>query len=105
MYNFSFQHDDLNLAYMAFDVNVEQMPAVFEAIKLFNIRGGNFTMPCKNIAAELVDELSPAAKIIGACNTFVNNDGVVTGYITDGIGCVNNLANHGVEVKERKLLF
>lgn len=104
MYNFSFQHDDLNLAYMAFDVNVEQMPAAFEAIKLFNIRGGNFTMPCKNIAAELVDELSPAAKIIGACNTFVNNDGVITGYITDGIGCVNNLANHGVEVKGKKIV-
>ncbi len=104
MYNFSFQHDGLNLAYMAFDVNIDQMPATFEAIKLFNIRGGNFTMPCKNIASELCDELDPAAKIIGACNTFVNNDGVVKGYITDGVGCVNNLANHGVEVKGKKVV-
>ena len=102
MYNFSFQHDDLDYAYLAFDVNVEQMPKAFEAIKLFNMRGGNFTMPCKNIAAELVDKLSPAAEIIGACNAFVNDNGVITGHITDGIGFVKNLEAHDVDVKGKK---
>lgn len=102
MYNFSFQHDDIDCAYMAFDVNVEQMPKVFESIKLLNIKGGNFTMPCKNIAAELVDKLSPAAEIVGACNTFVNENGVITGYITDGIGFTENLRQHGFEVKGKK---
>ena len=51
MYNFSFQHDGLDYAYMAFDVTEEEMPKVFESIRLLNMRGGNFTMPCKNIAA------------------------------------------------------
>lgn len=102
MYNFSFQHDGLDYAYMAFDVNVEQMPKAFEAIRLLNMRGGNFTMPCKNVAAELVDKLSPAAEIIGACNVFVNDDGVITGHVTDGVGFVNNLKLHGVDVKGKK---
>lgn len=102
MYNFSFQHDGLDYAYMAFDVNVEQMPKAFEAIKLLNMRGGNFTMPCKNVAAELVDKLSPAAEIIGACNVFVNDDGVITGHVTDGVGFINNLKLHGVDVKGKK---
>ena len=102
MYNFSFQHDGLDYAYMAFDVNVEQMPAVFDSIRLFKMRGGNFTMPCKNIAAELVDKLSPAAEIIGACNVFVNDDGVITGHITDGVGFVKNLEVNGVDVKGKK---
>lgn len=104
MYNFSFQHDGLDYAYLAFDVNVEQMPKAFEAIRLFNMRGGNFTMPCKNIAAELVDKLSPAAEIIGACNTFVNDGGVITGHITDGVGFVNNLALNGFDVKGKKTI-
>ena len=103
MYNFSFQHDGLDYAYMAFDVNVEQMPAVFDSIRLFNMRGGNFTMPCKNIAAELVDKLSPAAEIIGACNVFVNDAGVITGHITDGVGFVKNLEVNGVDVKGKKI--
>ena len=87
MYNFSFQHDGLDYAYMAFDVNVEQMPAVFDSIRLFKMRGGNFTMPCKNI---------------GACNVFVNDDGVITGHITDGVGFVKNLEVNGVDVKGKK---
>lgn len=102
MYNFSFQHDGLDYAYMAFDVNVEQMPATFDTIRLLKMRGGNFTMPCKNIAAELVDKLSPAAEIIGACNVFVNDDGVITGHITDGVGFVKNLEVNGVQVKDKK---
>lgn len=104
MYNFSFQHDGLDYAYLAFDVNVEQMPKVIETIKLLNMRGGNFTMPCKNIAAKLVDKLSPAAEIIGACNVFVNDGGVLTGHITDGVGFVKNLELNGVPVKDKKVV-
>lgn len=105
MYNFSFQHDGLDYAYMAFDVNVEQMPKVFEAIRLLNMRGGNFTMPCKNVAAELVDKLSPAAEIIGACNVFVNDGGVITGHVTDGVGFVKNLELNGVSVKGKRTVI
>lgn len=105
MYNFSFQHDGLDYAYMAFDVNVEQMPKVFEAIRLLNMRGGNFTMPCKNVAAELVDKLSPAAEIIGACNVFVNDGGVITGHVTDGVGFEKNLELNGISVKDKKTVI
>ena len=104
MYNFSFQHDGLDYAYMAFDVTEEEMPKVFESIRLLNMRGGNFTMPCKNIAAQLVDKLSPAAEIIGACNVFVNDDGVITGHITDGVGFVKNLELNGAPVKDKKVV-
>lgn len=104
MYNFSFQHDGLDYAYLAFDVTEEQMPEVMNAARLFKMRGGNFTMPCKNIAAKLVDKLSPAAEIIGACNVFVNDDGVLTGHITDGVGFVKNLELNGVPVKDKKVV-
>lgn len=105
MYNFSFQHYNLDYAYLAFDVNEEQMPKAFEAIRLLNLKGGNFTMPCKNIAAKLVDKLSPAAEIIGACNAFVNENGVITGHITDGIGFVQNLASHDVYIKDKDIVI
>ena len=40
-----------------------------------------------------MDELSPAARIIGAVNqiAIVNDDGKLTGYITDGEGFVDDL--------------
>ena len=62
-------------------------------------------MPCKNVAAELVDKLSPAAEIIGACNVFVNDDGVITGHVTDGVGFVKNLELNGVDVKGKKTVI
>lgn len=104
MYNFCFQHDGLDYAYLAFDVKAEDMPKVMDTIRLLKMRGGNFTMPCKNIGAELVDRLSPAAELVGACNAFVNEDGVLTGYITDGIGFVKNLRDHDVEVRGKKIV-
>lgn len=102
MYNFSFEKDGLDYAYLAFDVKEEEMEKAFETIRLLKMRGGNFTMPCKNVAAKLVDELSEAAKIIGACNVFVQEDGVITGHITDGVGFVRNLENHGCKVEGKK---
>jgi shikimate dehydrogenase len=60
-------------------------------------------MPDKIAAAKNVDELSPAAKIIGAVNTIVNENGKLVGHITDGVGFNENLRDHGVEVKGKKI--
>ena len=89
---------------MAFDIKEDQVPAALDAIRLFKMRGANVTMPCKNEVAKHMDELSPAARIIGAVNTIVNEDGKLVGHITDGIGFVRNLKEHGVDVKGKKMV-
>lgn len=91
MYNYSFAKLGLDYAYVAFDVKEDQVKEALDAVKLFHMRGINVTMPDKTEAAKYVDELSPAAQIIGAVNTIVNDDGRLTGYITDGEGFVHNL--------------
>lgn len=104
MYNFSFRYHNLDYAYLAFDIKEDQVKEALEAIRLFRMRGCNVTMPCKNEAAKYMDELSPAARIIGAVNTIVNDNGKLTGHITDGTGFVRNLREHGVEVRDKKLV-
>ncbi len=103
MYNYSFEKLGLDYAYVAFDIRVEQVKEALSAMKLFHMRGMNVTMPCKTEAAKYMDELSPAARIIGAVNTIVNEDGKLIGYITDGEGFVNNLKDHGIDVKGKKI--
>lgn len=103
MYNYSFQKLGLDYAYLAFDIKLEEVPKAVEAMKTLKMRGCNVTMPCKNEAAKYMDELSPAARIIGAVNTIVNDDGKLTGHITDGEGFVNNLRDHGIEIPGKKL--
>ena len=72
-------------------------------MKTFNMRGCNVTMPDKVEAAKYMDELSPAAQIIGAVNTIVNDNGKLIGHITDGEGFVHNLRDHGIEIKGKKI--
>lgn len=104
MYNFSFRYHNLDYAYMAFDIKENQVPAALDAMRLFHMRGCNVTMPCKTKAAECVDELSPAARIVGAVNTIVNENSRLIGHITDGTGFVRNLKEHGVDIKGKKMI-
>ena len=89
---------------MAFDIKEDQVPAALDAMRLFKMRGCNVTMPCKTAAAQNMDELSPAARIIGAVNTIVNENGKLIGHMTDGIGFVGNLKDHGVDIKGKKMV-
>jgi shikimate dehydrogenase len=103
MYNYSFERLGLDYAYVALDIKEDEVKDAIAAMKLFHMKGGNVTMPDKTEAAKYMDELSPAAQIIGAVNTIVNEDGKLTGHITDGEGFVNNLKDHGIDIKGKKI--
>lgn len=105
MYNYSFERLGLDYAYVAFDIKAEEVADAIAAMKTFKMRGCNVTMPCKTEVVKYMDELSPAARIIGAVNTIVNDDGKLTGYITDGEGFVNNLKDHGIDVMGKKVVI
>ena len=103
MYNYSFQRLGLDYAYVALDIKEDEVKDAIAAMKLFHMKGGNVTMPDKTEAAKYMDELSPAAQIIGAINTIVNEDDRLVGHITDGEGFVNNLKDHGIDIKGKKI--
>lgn len=103
MYNYSFEKLGLDYAYVAFDVKEDKVKDAIEAMKTFHMRGCNVTMPDKVEAVKYMDALSPAAQIIGAVNTIVNDDGKLTGHMTDGEGFVKNLKAHGIDVKGKKI--
>lgn len=105
MYNYSFEKLGLDYAYVAFDIKENDVKASLDAMRLFNMRGMNVTMPDKIEAARHMDELSLAARLIGAVNTIVNEDGKLIGYNTDGEGFVNNLKDHGVLIDGKKLVI
>lgn len=93
----------LDYAYLAFDVPEDKMPQAVEGLRTMGARGWNITMPGKNIMCKLADEVSPASEISGACNTIVNNDGVLTAYTTDGVGFMRAVAENGVDIIGKKM--
>ena len=106
MYNYSFERVGIDAAYLAFDIPLEKLDEGVAALKTLGVGGFNVTMPDKTAVTKLLDDISPAAKLIGACNTVtVSPDGKLTGYNTDGIGFVRNLAEHGVKVAGQKIVL
>ena len=105
MYNYSFQKLGIDSVYLAWDIKAGQVADFIKAAKLLHVKGFNITMPRKMETAGLVDELSPAAQIIGAVNTVVIEDGKLTGHITDGKGFILNLEDKGVTIKDKKVVL
>ena len=98
MHNEAFRQLGLDYVYLCFDVKEEGLKTAVEGLKMAGIRGFNLTMPNKNKMVELVDCLSPAAGLIGAVNTVVNNDGILIGHNTDGIGFMRSVKDAGYDI-------
>lgn len=106
MHNLAFQTLGLDYVYLAFPCTADQFACTAATLRQIGARGFNCTMPCKRIAAEYCDELSPAAELMNAVNTVVIEDGRLIGHNTDGMGYMRALADEGHSVigKEMTLL-
>ncbi len=103
MHNEACDQLGLDYSYLAFDVPEDKMPQAVEGLRTMGARGWNITMPGKNIMCKLADKLSPASEISGACNTVVNDNGVLTAYTTDGVGFMRAVAENGVDIIGKKM--
>ena len=88
---------------------LDASPAVFEtAARGFGAAGGrglNVTLPHKEAAFALVDELSHAARMAGAVNT-ITIDGHLRGDNTDGVGFMRDITvNQGLELAGRSVIL
>lgn len=95
MYNEAFRMLSLDYTYLCFDITEETLTEAVQGLKACGIRGFNLTMPCKNKIVELLDELSPSARLLGAVNTVINEDGRLIGYNTDGTGYMRSVKDAG----------
>jgi shikimate dehydrogenase len=86
------------------------LDAFAESVKQFftqhNAKGLNITVPFKVDAFNLVDELTPRAKIAGAINFIAKQtNGKLLGDNTDGIGMVKDMLNLGWTIKNKRVLI
>lgn len=105
MHNEAFRYLGLNLAYMAFEVEQDQLEGAVNAIRALRMLGSNVSMPNKIKVKEYLDELSEAAELIGSVNTIVNDNGKLIGHNTDGLGYVQSLEYKGIPVKGKKFVI
>jgi len=106
MQNAAIQAAHLDAVYVPFHVTREQLCDAVRGIRAMGIRGVNLTIPHKEAACGLVDELDERAQLTGAINTIVNNNGRLRGYNTDGQGLLKALKQElGLEVSGRRIML
>ncbi|KAF1685695.1 shikimate dehydrogenase [Pseudoxanthomonas broegbernensis] len=94
------------LDYAAIDAPPERFAAILEAFAAAGGRGGNVTLPLKEAAFALCTQVSERARLAGAVNTLVRNDGQWHGDNTDGAGLVRDLTGRrGLDLRGRRALL
>jgi shikimate dehydrogenase len=81
MMNTAFYYYGMNKIYKSF--SVDNIKNAVNAVKALDIKGFAITMPYKIDVLEHVDILSDEVKEIGAANTVLNQNGILTAYNTD----------------------
>ncbi len=102
---FAQQAED-EIMYEALLSPIDEFEETVEAFRKGGGMGLNVTVPFKQKAWELADELSDYAKRAGAVNTLVfHQDGTIYGTNTDGIGLVRDLVeNHHSLLQDKRIL-
>ena len=103
MHNEAFATLGLDYAYLAFEVDNDSLEDAVKGLRALKMVGSNVSMPNKTVVGQYLDKLDPAAEMAGAVNTIVNRDGVLTGYITDGIGYMQSLKDNNIDVIGKKM--
>lgn len=93
-HNHLYEQLGLNFYYKAF--SSQDLPGAIGGIRALNIRGCGVSMPFKEAAIALVDELDDSVQAIDSLNTIVNTDGHLKAYNTDYIAIEQLLKKHAV---------
>lgn len=86
MHNAAFKALSIDAHYEALDVAPEALKTVVEGFRESDVFGSNVTIPHKLAVMPLMDDLTDAAKAIGAVNTIINKEGRLLGHNTDATG-------------------
>ncbi|MHB1418962.1 MAG: shikimate dehydrogenase [Bacillota bacterium] len=104
MHRAAFRKLGLDYVYLPFDVFPQRVSEAVLAIRALGFHGVNVTIPHKEAVIPFLDSLSPEAKMIGAVNTIVQEDGVLYGHNTDGLGFIRSLEEEANTIPRGKTI-
>jgi len=105
MQNAAFAYLGLDFCYVPFLVHPENLQNAIAGLRAIGLRGVNITVPHKENVIPLLDKIDREAAFIGAVNTIRNDDGILTGFNTDGRGFMRSLDEADIVVKGKRVLL
>lgn len=107
IHNTAFRRQDLNVVYVACEVQPEAVAEAVAGLRALRFTGANVTIPHKEAVIPHVARLTERAEAIGAVNTlFWDEEGRLTGDNTDAAGFLQPLSGYAARLhKSRMLIF
>ena len=95
LHNYFFRHYGLLGTYVPLAVKPEDLEGALRGLRPLGFSGCSLTIPHKERALAIVDEIDPIAKRMGAIScVVVRSDGSLWGTNNDGYGFVHNILQH-----------
>ena len=88
-------HLGIPVSYERWETPPEQLDSRFASLRRPEVLGANVTVPYKGQALAAVDEVADEASLIGAVNTIVNRNGLLSGHNTDAAGFLRAVREEG----------
>ena len=106
IYNPYFDHEGIDAVVVPMGVKPEDYPSFLRPLfTLTNLRGALVTMPHKVSTVGMLDEVTPTARIAGACNAILKRpDGSLLGDMFDGAGFVRGVMRKGKDLAGARAL-
>lgn len=98
IHNAAFAAAGVDAVYVALDIEESALAPTIATLRAVGFVGASVTMPYKEAALGLCDEIGEAARALGSLNTLIPlADGRLRGESTDGAGCVGALRSAGAD--------
>ena len=94
-----------NMVYTTFKVEKGSVAKAVDGAYALDILGLNVTVPHKQEVIDVLVDIDPLARAIGAVNTLVRTTGGYKGYNTDILGLKRELEEEGIELKENNCII
>lgn len=104
MHNAAFRQMKMDYVYVPFHVKRGQLAPAIAGAKSMGIKGLNITIPHKTEVINYLNEITQAAKLIGAVNTIKFDRNKIIGYNTDGMGALKAI-EEVTPVKGKKVII
>ncbi len=99
LHNYWLERLGIDGAYVPLPVSPEQFSIAVHGLQAAGFRGANVTIPHKEAAFAIADDVDPMAHIAGSVNTLVfGEDGRIRGSSTDGFGFIASLEAEGIDL-------
>ncbi|MEY2907276.1 MAG: Quinate/shikimate dehydrogenase [Verrucomicrobiota bacterium] len=106
MHNAALQARGLKLQYIRIRVTPEELPQALRNLTTAGFLGASLTIPHKQAALPIMDEVSLESRLMGAVNTVQVVDGKLHGHNTDGPGLSAAIREEfGIPLKELRVLI